>query len=102
MNTTDVSGLLPPLLTSAGLPPDPERESLRVWAHSGVERLRFGDGTSVVFKYADTPFDTEHLALRHAASHGVPVPALRAARTVPGWLDWTCPTRSRAPAPSTP
>ncbi|MGH3874154.1 MAG: hypothetical protein ACRDSR_22080 [Pseudonocardiaceae bacterium] len=86
MNTTDVSGLLPPLLASAGLPDDPQREPLRVWAHSGVERLHFGAGASVVFKYADAPFDTEHLALRLAASNGVPVPALRAARTIPGML----------------
>jgi hypothetical protein len=86
MNTTDVSSLLPPLLASAGLPDNPQRESLRVWAHSGVERLHFGDGASVVFKYADAPFDTEHVALRLAASNGVPVPALRAARTIPGML----------------
>ncbi|MGH3480444.1 MAG: hypothetical protein ACRDSI_11635 [Pseudonocardiaceae bacterium] len=86
MNTTDVSGLLPPLLASARLPDDPKREPLRVWAHSGVERLHFGDGASVVFKYADAPFDTEHVALRLAASNGVPVPALRAARTIPGML----------------
>lgn len=86
MNTTDVSGLLPPLLVSAGLPDEPQREALRVWAHSGVERLHFGDGASVVFKYADAPFDTEHVALRLAASNGVPVPALRAARAIPGML----------------
>jgi hypothetical protein len=86
MNITDVSALLPPLLASAGLPDDPQRESLRVWAHSGVERLYFGDGASVVFKYADAPFDTEHVALRLAAKNGVPVPTLLAARTIPGML----------------
>jgi hypothetical protein len=86
MNTTDVSALLPPLLASAGLPNDPQRESLRVWAHSGVERLHFGDGASVVFKYADAPFDIEHIALRLAAKNGVPVPTLLAARTIPGIL----------------
>lgn len=86
MNTTDVSDLLAPLLASAGLPDDPQREHVRVWAHSGVERLRFADGTSVVFKYADSPFDTEHVALRLAEHHGVPVPALLAARTIPGML----------------
>ncbi|MDQ3760878.1 MAG: aminoglycoside phosphotransferase family protein [Actinomycetota bacterium] len=86
MNTTDVAGLLPPLLASAGLPDGPQREPLRVWAHSAVERLHFVGGASVVFKYADTPFDTEDVALRLAASHGVPVPALRAARTIPGML----------------
>ncbi|MGH3972626.1 MAG: hypothetical protein ACRDS9_04785 [Pseudonocardiaceae bacterium] len=86
MNTTDVSGLLALLLASAGLPIDPQREPLRVWAHSGVERLHFGDGGSVVFKYADALFDAEHVALRLAASNDLPVPALRAARTITGML----------------
>lgn len=87
MNTTDVSALLlPPLLASAGLPDDPQREPLRVWAHSGVERLRFGDGASVVFKYADAPFNAEHVTLRLAATNGIPVPTLHAARTIPGML----------------
>lgn len=86
MNTTDVSGLLPLLLADAGLHEDPKREPLRVWEHSGVERLRVANDASVVFKYAETPFDVEHVALRLAASHGVPVPALRAARTIPGML----------------
>ncbi|MGH8885208.1 MAG: phosphotransferase family protein [Egibacteraceae bacterium] len=86
MNTTDVSALLPPLLADAGLPGDVDREPLRVWARSGVERLRFGGGASVVFKYAEEPFDTEHLALRLAARGGVPTPTLRAARTAPGLL----------------
>jgi hypothetical protein len=86
MNTTDVCGLLPPLLATAGLPDDPQREPVRVWAHSGVERLRFAAGASVVFKYADTPFDNEHIALHLAASYGIPVPALHAARTIPGLL----------------
>lgn len=86
-NTTDVSALLlPPLLAAAGLHADPQRESLRIWAHSGVERLHFGDGASVVFKYADAPFDIEHIALRLAAKNGVPVPTLLAARTIPGIL----------------
>jgi hypothetical protein len=41
MSTVDVSGILPGLLADAGLPTEPVREPLRVWAHSGVERLRF-------------------------------------------------------------
>lgn len=86
MNTTDVSGLLPPLLASAGMPDDPTREPLRIWAHSGVERLRFGDGASVVFKYADAPFNAEHVALRLATNNSVPVPTLRAAQTIPSML----------------
>jgi len=86
MDATDVSALLPLLLSDAGLPVGVEREPLRVWARSGVERLRFPGGASVVFKYAEAPFDTEHLALRLAARCGVPTPALHAARTAPGLL----------------
>jgi hypothetical protein len=86
MNATDALGLLPSLLADAGLPADPAREPLRVWAHSGVERLRFPGRASVVLKYADAPFDREHLALRLAARQGVPVPRVQAARTVPGAL----------------
>jgi hypothetical protein len=86
MNTMDVGTLLKCLLADAGLPGDPVREPMRVWAHSGVERLRFPGGTSMVFKHADAPFDREHLALRLAARHGLPVPNVRAARTESGVL----------------
>jgi hypothetical protein len=84
--TTDASGLLPSLLVDAGLPADPARERLRVWAHSGVERLHFPSQASVVFKYADAPFDREHLALELAERHGIPVPHVHAAQTAPGVL----------------
>jgi hypothetical protein len=86
VSTTDVSRLLPGLLAGAGYPADPAREPIRVWARSGVERLRFGGGASVVLKYARAPFDREHLALRLAERHGVPVPHVQAARTGGGWL----------------
>lgn len=86
MSTADVAAFLPALLADAGLPAIPIREPLRVWAHSGVERLRFPGQASVVLKYADAPFDREHLALRLAERHGIPVPHVRAARTRPGML----------------
>lgn len=86
MSITDVAALLPALLTDAGLPAAPIREPLRVWAHSGVERLRFPGQASVVLKYADAPFDREHLGLRLAERHGIPVPHVQAARTRPGML----------------
>jgi hypothetical protein len=86
MSATDACALLPSLLADAGLPARPAREPIRIWAHSGVERLRFSGGASVVLKYADTPFDREHLALRLAERHGLPVPHVRAARTAPGLL----------------
>lgn len=86
MNPADASALLPPLLAAADLDLDPMREKIRVWARSGVERLVFPDGGSAVFKYAEAPFDREHLALREAADAGVPVPAVIAAHTVDGLL----------------
>lgn len=86
MNPADASALLPPLLAAAGLDPHPVRAEIRVWAHSGVERLTFPGGGSTVFKYAEEPFDREHLALSEAADAGVPVPAVLAAHTVDGLL----------------
>jgi hypothetical protein len=87
MTTTDAcTALLPVLLADAGLPAEPVREPVRVWAHSGVERLRFGSQESVVLKYADAPFDREHLTLRLAERHHIPVPHVRAARTAPSTL----------------
>lgn len=86
MDATDAAALLPPLLKAAGIDLDPIREPVRVWARSGVERLRIGDGGSVVFKYAEEPFDREHLTLALAAGNGLPVPRLLAAHTVPGLL----------------
>jgi hypothetical protein len=86
MDTADATALLPPLLASAGLPPGPGREPIRIWARSGVERLHLAGGGTAVFKYAQDPFDHEHHALALAARHGVPVPRLLAARTAPGLL----------------
>ncbi|HEV2257992.1 MAG TPA: hypothetical protein VGS06_33070 [Streptosporangiaceae bacterium] len=40
----------------------------------------------MVFKYAQEPFDREHLALALAARGEVPVPRLLAAQTAPGIL----------------
>jgi hypothetical protein len=86
MDATDATGLLQPLLKAAGLDPDVAREPIRVWTRSGVERLRLAGGGSVVFKYAEAPFDREHIALRLAADAGLPVPALLAAPTIPDLL----------------
>ncbi|UED87183.1 phosphotransferase [Streptomyces profundus] len=80
MDTTDVTALLPGLLADAGLPNNPVRQPIRVWARSGVERLTFPRATSVVFKYAEAPFDREDHALGIAAAAGLPVPAVHAAR----------------------
>ncbi|MGW8850601.1 aminoglycoside phosphotransferase family protein [Streptomyces xiamenensis] len=80
MDTTDVTAMLPLLLDDAGLPAGPDRRPIRVWARSGVERLTFPGGTSVVFKYAEAPFHREDHALGVAAAAGLPVPAVHAAR----------------------
>ncbi|GAB3971140.1 hypothetical protein GCM10029978_045760 [Actinoallomurus acanthiterrae] len=58
------------------------RESIRVWEMSGVERLRLDDGRTLIFKYSRGPLTDEHLVLRHAAAHGLPVPRLLASATL--------------------
>ncbi|MFI1889018.1 aminoglycoside phosphotransferase family protein [Streptomyces jumonjinensis] len=73
------------LLTASGRP-TPERERVRVWSMSGVERLTFPDGGTLIFKYARRPFDTEDRALRLAESLGVPVPRVHAATVLDGRL----------------
>jgi Phosphotransferase enzyme family len=85
-NKADVSRLLRYLLADVGLPGDPVREPMRIWAHSRVERLRFPGRASVIFKFADAPFDREHLVLRLAARRGLPVPHVQAARAEAGVL----------------
>lgn len=86
MHQKDVPGLLAGLLAEAGLPGDPAREPMRVWAHSGVERLRFPGRGTMVFKYAEAPCDREHLALRLAARRGLPVPRVQVAHGEGGVL----------------
>lgn len=80
------SSLLQSLLTASGIGSQVTREAIRVWARSGVERLHLADGRTWVFKYAVAPFHREHIALRQAAEHGVPVPALIGAHSEPGLL----------------
>jgi hypothetical protein len=83
MDAADAAALLSPLLKTAGLDPDPGREPIRVWSRSGVERLQVSGGGTVVFKYAQEPFDREHLALNLAARSGLPVPRVLAEQTAP-------------------
>src|SRR5579859_3789241 len=87
MNDTAAATLLPALLAQAGLPPDPQRELVRqVFPFSGVWRLRFPQrgGATVIYKEAWAPLDREHIALRYAASCGIPVPKVIAASTGDG------------------
>ncbi|GGO85557.1 phosphotransferase [Wenjunlia tyrosinilytica] len=85
MDTTLNAELLDNLLTIADRS-TPEREEVRVWSMSGVERLTFTDGTTAIFKYAKKPFDREDQALRLAHTLGVPVPAVHSSAMVHGWL----------------
>ncbi|WP_399935697.1 phosphotransferase family protein [Streptomyces kanamyceticus] len=62
------------------------REEVRVWSMSGVERLTFPDASTVIFKYAKRPFDSEDQALRLAHTLGVPVPQVNASTVLDGWL----------------
>ncbi|MBA9007999.1 aminoglycoside phosphotransferase family protein [Thermomonospora cellulosilytica] len=73
MDTTEVDTVLDRLLAQHGASLA-ERLPIRVWERSGVERLRLGDGTTVVFKYAEGPFADEHIALDIAQGAGLPVP----------------------------
>jgi hypothetical protein len=75
MDTTDVNALFSQLTKAAGMS-GASRDPIRVWARSGVERLHSVDGESVVFKYAEAPFDTEDTILAALAERGLPVPAL--------------------------
>ncbi|WP_433516219.1 hypothetical protein ACQP2T_12045 [Nonomuraea sp. CA-143628] len=85
MDTIEVDLLLARLLDALGQG-RAEREEIRVWARSGVERLHLADGTSVVFKYAEGPFSAEHHALDVAEQGGLPVPARLAVDHTPELL----------------
>lgn len=85
MEPTLITELLADLCTQTDRPA-PEREEVRVWSTSGVERVAFPDETTAIFKYAKTPFHREDQALRTARSRGIPVPKLYASAVREGWL----------------
>lgn len=64
------------LCSKVGFAGEPTREPMRAWSLSAVERLRFPDGATAVFKLAGEPFTREDKALTLAAAAGVPVPVL--------------------------
>jgi hypothetical protein len=66
--------------------PVPQREEVRVWSMSGVERVSFSDGGTRIFKYAKRPFDSEDQALRLADNLGIPAPKVYASARIEGWL----------------
>ncbi|MEV8635530.1 hypothetical protein AB0395_28105 [Streptosporangium sp. NPDC051023] len=85
MDITEVNAVLSQLMDEYGALPT-AREEIRVWNRSGVERLHLGDGTSVVFKYAEGPFANEHIALGIAQNAGLPVPERLAIVRTPNLL----------------
>ncbi|MDR7277712.1 phosphotransferase [Catenuloplanes atrovinosus] len=78
--------LLQRLCTDAGLAAPAGHTPIRVWAHSGVERIRLTDARTVVLKYAKTPFTGEDRLLTACRRAGVPVPDVLAARHDDGIL----------------
>ncbi|MEU2429415.1 aminoglycoside phosphotransferase family protein [Streptomyces sp. NPDC007861] len=85
MTANPSAELLDNLLTMAGRT-TAVREEVRVWSMSSVERLTFPDASTVIFKYAKRPFDSEDQALRLAHTLGVPVPQVNASAVLDGWL----------------
>ncbi|MFD4531472.1 phosphotransferase family protein [Kitasatospora sp. NPDC058397] len=73
MNTMLVTAILADICSSTGHT-QPVREKVRVWGMSGVERLRFDNGCTAIYKYAVEPFDGEAQILRAASRAGIPVP----------------------------
>ncbi|MER8105544.1 hypothetical protein [Kitasatospora sp. NPDC094016] len=73
MNTMLVTAILADICSSTGHP-QPVREKVRVWGMSGVERLRFDNGHTAIYKYAVEPFDGEAQILRAAYWSGTTFP----------------------------
>lgn len=86
MDTITVSRLCAELCAKAGFISEPAREPIRAWSLSAVERLRFADGSTVIFKFAAEPFTAEDHALTLAATNGVPVPVLHGSAVRDGIL----------------
>ncbi|OON75975.1 phosphotransferase [Streptomyces tsukubensis] len=76
MDDSLTDALLEELCAHIGRPTDPAREELRAWVMSGVERLVFPGGETMIFKYAEKPFAKEAEALRAAYEDGLPVPGV--------------------------
>ncbi|WP_424528865.1 hypothetical protein ACOZ38_04065 [Sphaerisporangium viridialbum] len=76
MDEATVTRLCAELCAKAPFTGEPVREPIRAWSLSAVERLRFLDGSTAIFKYAAEPFTAEDQALQLAATYGVPVPSL--------------------------
>jgi hypothetical protein len=64
------------LIDQAGLPGLAWREKVRCWTLSGVERVHFADGGSLIFKYARPPLTGEAYVLANLAACAMPAPKL--------------------------
>lgn len=82
MNPATIDKLADSLSLQADFNQVTKREPIRVSQLSGVERLHVHDpdigDTTVIFKYATSPFTTEAAVLQWFQLHGVPVPWIRA------------------------
>jgi hypothetical protein len=78
MDAHTVDQLCSELCGKAGYVGVPQREPICARSLSTVERLRFLDGTTAIFKFAAEPFTWEDRALELASIHGAPVPSLYA------------------------
>lgn len=63
-----------------------QREPVRVWGMSGVERVYLPDGRHMIFKYVQEPFTDEARILAHVADRGLAVPKLLVSTTQHGVL----------------
>lgn len=79
MDRNLVTALVTDLCERADFPTPTNREEVRVWTLSGVERVSFDDGRTAIFKFAAEPFTDEHRALDFARHRGIPVPDVYAA-----------------------
>lgn len=78
MDAATIDALANECFTTAVLPAPRQREPLRVWALSGVERVHLPGGATVFLKYASRPFTDEPRVLAHVFRYGVPVPVVLA------------------------
>lgn len=79
MDRNLVTALVADLCERADFPAPYNREEVRVWTLSGVERIKFDDGRTAICKFAAEPFTDEHRALDFARQRGIPVPDVYAA-----------------------
>ncbi|MEZ0071679.1 hypothetical protein [Planotetraspora sp. GP83] len=86
MDGMTVTLLRTQLCATAGFAGEPKREPISTCSLSAVERLRFSDGSTVIFKVVAEPFAGEEGARMLAAAQGVPVAERYASLMIGGVL----------------